>query len=178
MIRPGKSAAVAFGLALSVAVGVPRYASAQDAGGASCSIEEGSPKEVATAYLRLSSASGAKDKAGKAKSLREAVKSASTGIEKGQNVPGRNYIMAKAYVLMLTDSIVSENTTRADLGLVGGSPTERVDVIVAIDSLLDSVEKAAPDCAAETDAWRQNQPWLNLLNASIAAMDRGQVDSA
>ena len=61
MIRPGKSAAVAFGLALSVAVGVPRTAAAQDAAGASCSIEEGSPKEVATAFLRLSSATSAKE---------------------------------------------------------------------------------------------------------------------
>ena len=178
MIRPGKSTFAALGLALSAVIGVPRFAAAQDAAAGSCSIEEGSPKEVATAYLRLSSASGAKDKAAKAKALREAVKSASTGIEKGQNVPGRNYIMAKAYVLMLSDSIVAENATRADLGLVGGAPTDRVDVIVAIDSLLDSVEKAAPDCATETDMWRQNQPWLNLLNASIAAMDRGQVDSA
>jgi tetratricopeptide (TPR) repeat protein len=172
------SAAVALGFALSAAVGVPRNAAAQDAAAASCSIEEGSPKEVATAYLRLNGASGAKDRAAKAKSLREAVKSASTGIEKGQNVPGRNYIMAKAYVMMLSDSIVPATATRADLGLVGGTPTERVDLVVAIDSLLDSVEKASPDCASETDMWRQNKPWLELLNSSIAALDRGQIDSA
>ena len=178
MIRPRMGAAVVLGFALSAALGVPRNAAAQDAAAASCSIEEGSPKEVATAYLRLNGASGAKDKAAKAKSLREAVKSASTGIEKGQNVPGRNYIMAKAFVMMLSDSIVPVMTTRADLGLAAGTPTERVDMIVAIDSLLDSVEKAAPDCATETDMWRQNKPWLDLLNASIAAMDRGQVDSA
>lgn len=178
MIRPRKSAAVALAFALSAAVGVPRYVAAQDAAAASCSIEEGSPKEVATAYLRLNTASGAKDKAAKAKSLREAIKSASTAIDKGQNVPGRNYIMAKAYVLMLSDSIVPVMTTRGDLGLVGGAPADRVDLIVAIDSLLDSVEKAAPDCATETDMWRQNKPWLDLLNSAIAAMDRGQVDSA
>ncbi len=177
MIRPRKGAAVALGFALSAAVGVPRIAAAQDAA-ASCSIEEGSPKEVATAYLRLNGASGAKDRAAKGKSLREAVKSASTGMEKGQNVPGRNYIMAKAFVLMVSDSIVPVMTTRADLGLVGGTPTERVDMIVAIDSLLDSVEKAAPDCAGETDMWRQNKPWLDLQNASIAAMYRGDIDTA
>jgi tetratricopeptide (TPR) repeat protein len=178
MIRPRSSAAVALGFALSAAVGVPRYAAAQDASAPSCSIEEGSPKEVATAYLRLNAASGAKDKAAKAKSLREAVKNASTGIEKGQNVPGRNYIMAKAYVMMLADSIVPIMTTRADLGVVGGAPTERVDMIVAIDSLLDSVEKAAPDCTAETDMWRQNKPWLDLLNSAIASLDRNDLDSA
>src|SRR5688572_18574857 len=172
MICPGKSTFAALGLALSAVIGVPRFAAAQDAAAGSCSIEEGSPKEVATAYLRLSSASGAKDKAAKAKALREAVKSASTGIEKGQNVPGRNYIMAKAYVLMLSDSIVPVVTTRGDLGLVG-APAEQVDVIVAIDSLLDGVEKAAPDCTTETEAWRQNKPWLDILNASIAALDRG-----
>jgi tetratricopeptide (TPR) repeat protein len=69
--------------------------------------------------------------------------------------------------------------TRADLGLAtGGAPTDRVDVIVAIDSLLDSVEKASPDCTTETDMWRQNKPWLDMLNGAIAALDRGQVDSA
>jgi tetratricopeptide (TPR) repeat protein len=178
MICPRKGAALALGFALSAAVGVPRYAAAQDAAAASCSIEEGAPKEVATAYLRLSAATGAKDKATKAKSLREAIKSASTNIDKGQNVPGRNYIMAKSFVLMLSDSIVPVMTTRGDLGLVGGTPGEPVDMVVAIDSLLDVVEKAAPDCTTETDMWRQNKPWLDLLNASIAAMDRGQVDSA
>jgi tetratricopeptide (TPR) repeat protein len=176
MISPGKSAAAALAIALSLALSVPRIAEAQDA--ASCSVEEGSPKEVATAFLRLNAAGGASDKAAKLKSLRDAVKSASTNMERGQNIPGRSYIMAKAYVTMLTDSLVPVMTTRGDLGLSGGAPTERVDLVVAIDSLLDTVEKAAPECMTETDMWRQNRPWLAMLNASIAAVDAGNLDEA
>ena len=176
MIRPGKGAAAALGIALSVAVSVPRNMEAQDAG--SCSVEEGSPREVATAFLRLNAAGGATDKAAKLKSLREAIKSASTNIDRGQNVPGRNYIMAKAYVTILTDTLLPVMTTRADLNLTGGTPTEPVDLVVAIDSLLDTVEKAAPECMTETDMWRQNRPWLDMLNAAIAAVDAGQLDEA
>jgi tetratricopeptide (TPR) repeat protein len=179
MIRPGTNAAIAVGFALSALVSVPRTVSGQTpADAASCSIEEGSPREVATAFLHLNRAASASDNAAKMKSLRETVKSASSGIEKGQNVPGRNFIMAKAFVMMLSDSLIPLNTTRGELGLVGGQPAERVDLVVVVDSLLDSVEKAAPDCGAETDMWRQNKPWLDLLNQAIAAVDRNQLDSA
>ena len=178
MIRLTRSASVALGFALTAAVTAPRSAAAQDATGPSCSIEEGSPKEVAQAYLRLNAAAGATARDAKVKALREAVKQASTNFERGQNIHGRQYIMAKAYSMMLQDSLVPVMTTRADLGLVGGTGSERVDLVVAIDSLLDSVEQAAPDCASEAEMYRQNQAWLNLLNSAIAAVDRNQLDSA
>ena len=178
MIRLSRSASAALGFALTAAVLAPRSAAAQDAPGPSCSIEEGSPKEVAQAYLRLNGAAGATTKDAKLKALREALKQASTNIERGQNVPGRNYIMAKAYTMVLADSLLPVVTTRGDLGLVGGASTDRVDLVVAIDSLLDSVEQASPDCVAEAEMYRQNQTWLNMLNGAIAAVDRNQLDSA
>jgi tetratricopeptide (TPR) repeat protein len=178
MIRLTRSAAVALGFALCGAVIAPRGAAAQGAVGASCSIEEGSPKEVAQAYLRLNGAAGSTAKDAKLKSLREAVKSASTNMDKGQNIPGRNYIMAKAYSMILQDSILPVVTTRGELGLVGGNAAERVDLVVAVDSLLDTVEKASPDCVTEAALYRQNQAWLNMLNAAIAAVDRNQLDTA
>lgn len=177
MIRPTMSVAVALGFALGASGLAPRSVAAQDAA-ASCSIEEGSPKEVAQAYLRLNGAAGATAKDAKLKALREALKQASTNIDKGQNIPGRNYIMAKAYAMILQDSILPVMTTRGELGLVGGTPSERVDLVVAVDSLLDSVEKASPDCVAEAANYRQSQTWLNMLNSAIAAVDRNQLDSA
>src|SRR5688500_1685122 len=178
MIRLTRSAAVALGFALCGAAMAPRGAAAQGAVAASCSIEEGSPKEVAQAYLRLNGAAGSTAKDAKLKALREAVKSASTNMDKGQNIPGRNYIMAKAYSMILQDSILPVVTTRGELGLVGGNAAERVDLVVAVDSLLDSVEKASPDCVTEAALYRQNQAWLNMLNAAIAAVDRNQLDTA
>src|SRR5688572_18824580 len=177
MIRLSMGASAALGLALTAAVVAPRSAAAQDAA-ASCSIEEGSPKEVAQAYLSISKAAGSTARDAKLKALKDAVKQASTNFDKGQNVPGRNYIMAKAYSMMLQDSLLPVLTTRGDLSLVGGAPTERVDLVVAIDSLLDSVEKVAPDCVAEAEMYRQNQAWLNMLNGAIAAVDRNQLDTA
>ena len=178
MMRVTRSATAALGFAVCAAALSPRSSAAQDAPGPTCSIDEGSPKEVATAYLRLNSAHGATSRDAKLKALRDAIKQASTGMEKGQNIPGRNYIMAKAYSMILQDSLVPMMTTRGELGLVGGVPSERVDLIVAVDSLLDTVEKESPDCAAEAAAYRQNQAWLNLLNGAIAAVDREQLDSA
>src|SRR5687768_2092654 len=94
MIRLTRSASVALGFALAAAVVAPRSAAAQDATGPSCSIEEGSPKEVAQAYLRLNAAANATSRDAKLKALREALKQASTNFDKGQNIHGRNYIMA------------------------------------------------------------------------------------
>jgi hypothetical protein len=50
--------------------------------------------------------------------------------------------------------------------------------VVAIDSLFDAVAAASPDCAPETSDWRQQKPYIDLLTASIAAMQAQQFDSA
>ena len=41
-----------------------------------------------------------------------------------------------------------------------------------------AVEQAAPECKAVISQWRQQKPWLNALNASINALNAGQLDSA
>src|SRR5687767_9030794 len=108
MSRIGRSAFAALGFALSAAVLVPATAMAQDAAAApkssaeACSVEYNGGT-VGTAYFQLTSATGAKDK--KLASLRNAVKNAAKDIEKGQNLPARNFIMGKAFVTMLTDSL-------------------------------------------------------------------------
>jgi tetratricopeptide (TPR) repeat protein len=177
MIRSGMSAVAALGLALGMmtAAGSAR---AQDVPAApACSVDDGTPNEVAMAYLNLSRASGATAKDVQMKNLRDAVAQAEKNIERGQNLPGRAYIMAKAYVLMLSDTLIPLQATRGAVGLTS-NPAAPVDMIVAIDSLLDVVESAHPDCAAEIEGWRQNNVWLDILNKAIVALDAQQLDSA
>ena len=67
--------------------------------------------------------------------------------------------------------------TRGELGL-SKDPTVSVDLYAAADSAFSAIERASPKCAAVTKQWRQQKPWLNMLNASIAALNAGQLDSA
>jgi Tfp pilus assembly protein PilF len=48
----------------------------------------------------------------------------------------------------------------------------------AADSAFNAVERASPQCATLIRQWRQQKPWLNTLNASINALNAGQLDSA
>ena len=177
MIRTGKRAVPALGLAVSMMAVGAGGAWAQDPPPA-CSADDSKPTEVGMAYLRLSQVSSAPGKEQALKTLREAVGQAEKNIDRGQNIPGRAYIMAKAYVLILTDTLVpSPMTTRGAVGLTT-NPTASVDLVVAVDSLLDILEKAHPDCVAETEQWRQNPVWLDILNKAIVALDAQQVDSA
>jgi tetratricopeptide (TPR) repeat protein len=180
MSRIGRSAFAALGFALSAAVLVPAAAMAQDAAATKSSAEACSVEynggTVGTAYFQLTSSMGAaRDK--KLAGLRNAVKNAAKDIEKGQNLPARNFIMGKAFVTMLTDSLVTASTTRGQLGLET-NPTAPVDLIVTIDSLFDAVVAASPDCAPETSDWRQQKPWIDLLQGAIVAMQLQQFDSA
>ena len=179
MSRIGRSACAALGFALSAAMFAPAVALAQDAAAPksaadACSIDYVGGS-VPTAYYQLTSASGDKNK--KLGTLRKAVENAAKDIEKGQGLPARNFIMGKAFVVMLTDSLVPMNTTRGQLGLLT-NPQAPVDVVFAIDSLFDAVAAATPDCVPEINDWRQQRPWLDLLNAAIAAMQAQKFDSA
>ena len=176
MIRPGMRAVAALGLAVCMTAVAAGGAWAQEPA-AVCSADDSRPNEVAMAYLHLSQVSAQPGKEQQVKKLRDAVAQAEKNMDRGQNLPGRAYIMAKAYVLMLSDSLVQPPVTRGMLGLTT-TPTAQVDLVVAIDSLLDIVEKAHPDCATETEGWRQNNVWLDILNKAIVALDAGQIDSA
>jgi tetratricopeptide (TPR) repeat protein len=177
MIRSGKRAVAALGLGVSlVAVGAGG-AWAQDPPAATCSADDSKPSEVGIAYLRLSQVSSAPGKEQALKNLREAIIQAEKNIERGQNLPGRAYIMAKAYVLMLSDTLVPPVTTRGAVGL-STNPAGSLDLVVAVDSLLDILEAAHPDCVSETEQWRQNNVWLDILNKAIVALDAGLLDSA
>jgi tetratricopeptide (TPR) repeat protein len=78
---------------------------------------------------------------------------------------------------MLTRSGVSAVSPRGVLGLTS-NPTGIVDLFASADSAFTVVERAKPECAALIRQWRQQKPWLNMLNSAINALNAGQLDSA
>jgi tetratricopeptide (TPR) repeat protein len=102
---------------------------------------------------------------------------ASTNIERGINLAGRNLVMAKALFGIVSIAGLPQQMTRGDLGLTT-SPAEQVDVMVAMDSLFTSVEKSNPSCVAEIQSYRFSQPWIDLVQAAGRLIEAQQADSA
>jgi tetratricopeptide (TPR) repeat protein len=143
-----------------------------------CTIDESSPREVARAYLALGQAGGAE--AGgenRMRYLRDAVRLANENMDRGQNVLGRNYIMARAFMMMLEEPGVSAHTTRGQVGFTL-TPQQPIDLLAASDSLFTLVAQERPDCAEDVADWRLRQPWLDIINDAVAQLQAGQLDSA
>ena len=97
--------------------------------------------------------------------------------DKTDNLVARDYILGEAYVLMLARPGVSAVSRRSALGLTT-NPTAMIDLFAGADSVFTVVEQAKPECAALINQWRQQKPWLNMLNSAINALNAGQLDSA
>jgi tetratricopeptide (TPR) repeat protein len=144
-----------------------------------CDVNETSPTELVRAILALQGAMSA-DTAGGARlrQVRSVIMNASANIEKGQNIPGRNYIMAKALFVVAGIKGFPVQTTRGELGFTT-SPAIPVDLYVAMDSLFTSVEQSNPNCSDEIQQFYRFSPvWLALMQDASALLQAGQTDSA
>jgi Tfp pilus assembly protein PilF len=92
-------------------------------------------------------------------------------------MPLRNFIMAKAIFLALQVKDFPVKTTRGELGLLL-SPSDSVDLVVALDSLLTSVENTTPACASETNAFRFTQLFVDMLQQATEYLRAEKLDSA
>ncbi len=155
--------------AMLVAVAAPL--SAQDA---SCDPTANTKGDIAKAQFALSRAMGLGDAADPTKDLQEVIRLAESGTD---NPVARNFLKGEAYVLLLSRPNAPAVWTRAQLGLTS-NPTATVDLFAAADTAFTTVERAMPNCATLTRQWRQQKPWLTTLNASINALNAGQLDSA
>jgi tetratricopeptide (TPR) repeat protein len=144
-----------------------------------CAVDEGTPSEVARAFLIISevaSAHGA-DSASTKKKLADAVQLLTAA---GPNVPnpvGHAYELGKLLVLWSAQPGVSLTMTRGALGFAT-NPQQSVNLPAAIDSAFSVVEKAMPECEATTQVWRSQKVWSNLVNTSVQELNAGAVDSA
>ena len=90
---------------------------------------------------------------------------------------GRAYYLGQAYVLILEQPGVVISGPRASYG-IATEPTANVDLLAAADTAFTLVEKAQPACKTEIEQWREQKPWLESVNAAIAASNAGHDDSA
>ena len=173
---PGALSAVAVaGAALSAAPAAAQQPAAPAA--ATCDVDQNKPGSLGLAVLSISRVQSSTDTATKYKAVREAVKRVSEdGNAVKQNPTGTAFTLAQAYATLAQDVRLANAATRADVGL-GGTATERVDLLKLVDSTLTVVEQAKPGCAQQTDQLRQFA-WLGTTNAALAALNAQQADSA
>jgi tetratricopeptide (TPR) repeat protein len=162
-------------LAMALTVGGSATAIAQE-----CDIDEGKPGEIARAMLSITQASNPDERPDrKVQSLQRAVKQLTDDAAKldRANAAGRNFVLGKAYVLWMQQPNIGYQATRGQLGF-STSPEATVDLIAAADSAFDVVTQLMPHCAAMLEDWRQQQPWVELVNGAIQAINSNQLDSA
>jgi tetratricopeptide (TPR) repeat protein len=130
--------------------------------------------DIGKAQFSITRAINTSESGNPTKDLQEVLRLVETG---NDNPVARNYLKAEAYILLLSRPNAPAVWTRGDLGLAK-DPTKTIDLYVAADSAFTAVELASPECAGLIKQWRQQKPWLNALNASINALNNGQLDSA
>jgi tetratricopeptide (TPR) repeat protein len=181
MTRMVRKGAVISAATLIVAAGmvVPAGVRAQNppaAAAVDCDINENSPRDVQRAYLALAGAPNDTILEQAIASMRPVITYASTDLASGQNIPARHWIIAQAISRMLKAKAPAM-TTRGAIGLEN-NPGDRIDLVVALDSLLRSVEASNPNCADDAQRLRFGEAWLHLYEQATVVLHAGNPDSA
>ncbi|MGH7663850.1 MAG: FxLYD domain-containing protein [Gemmatimonadaceae bacterium] len=162
----GKSALAA----LALATGLAGTAQAQT----ECRIQE--TGDVAKASFLVTAARSAGDPAAASKQARQAVETLMDDPEDMD--PGtRSFVLGQAYIELAQESAPTYTMRRGDAGLEENEDG-RIDLLLAADSALDRAEAARPGCVAHIAEYRQQEPWLGLLNAGVEQLNAGNLDSA
>jgi len=141
-----------------------------------CEVDEGKPGEVARAMLALQVAQTASKPEDVAKQLRSAIGSLEKA-DKTKNPVGQNFVLGKTLVMWLAQPNEPAMTTRGAVGFTQ-NPQAPLDLVVSIDSAFSVVEKAMPECAVQTSAWRAQKGWVAMINDAIAQLNAEHADSA
>lgn len=137
-----------------------------------CEIRE--TGDIAKATFTLTRARGDQNPQQATKHLRDALKTLNNRPERMDAV-GRNFVLGQVYVEWAKQAAPTYRMNRADVGLSGEG---QIDLLAAADSAFRAVEQAKPECRAEVAQYRQQQPWLDLINAGVNALNADQLDSA
>lgn len=148
---------------------------------AAAACDPGASQAVAKATLFLQqAATSVKAKQDASRPLKLAIGALTTPSKDSKEIAdsvGRAYYLGQAYILMLEQPGVAMSGPRASYG-IATEPTANVDLLAAADSAFTLVEKTQPACKAEIDQWREQKPWLESVNAAIAAINAEHYDSA
>ena len=140
-----------------------------------CPIDVNTPKEVAIANLQRQKLINATNDAVATAAVRDAVRGLYDS-RAAANPLGRDWVLAQILVLAVDHG--GDQRTRGDLGLPGASKTDKIDMLVMIDSLMTIVEKGNPQCAPEAGEWRQYHPYSITVQAAYKALSAGQTGAA
>ncbi len=164
--------------ALLCAAGV---AGAQGTAPAAPACDPGASQAVAKATLYLQqAASSVNAKQDASKPLKAAIGELTAPTKDAKEAAdsvGRAYYLGQAYILMLQQPGVPVSGPRATYG-IATQPTANIDLLAAADTAFTLVEKAQPGCRTEIAQWREQKPWLESVNAAIAAANADHYDSA
>lgn len=177
MMNSSRSAAAVLVCAASVVCGPVASAQATPAAATVPACDPGASQAVAKASLFLQrAAQEVQAKQDASKDLKQAI-TALTTPSKENDAAGRAYYLGQAYILYLQQPGVSPVGQRASYG-IATNPTGTIDLFAAADTAFNAVEAAQPGCKAELAQWREQKPWLDVLNAAINAVNAQKYDSA
>ena len=140
-----------------------------------CPIDVNTPKEVAIANLQRQKLINATNDAVATAAVRDAIRGLYDS-RSAANPLGRDWVLAQ--ILTLAVDHGGDLRTRGDLGLPGANKTDKVDMLVMIDSLMTIVEKGNPQCVPEATEWRQYHPYSTTVQAAYKALNAGQTGPA
>jgi tetratricopeptide (TPR) repeat protein len=161
----------ASGAALALLTAATSTAAAQG----KCEMNTGSPFQLRSAEIYMSKLGTGKPTE-VTKHAQNTVEVLTKDAQKINNVAGRNYLLARILHWWSTRPEVDYVALRGDLGYVT-EPDAQIDLIAAIDTALDAVEAAMPDCAARVDTLRR-QAWTTQVNAASQNLNDDLLDSA
>lgn len=158
---------------------VPTTADAQPGGvAAACNIDPNTPKELAVMSLTFQRAKSAANPEDRKKILMGVMKELDTKPQRFEkNLAGFHYTMSQALVMWAVEPGVGAAPARATLGFVT-NPTESYDIVDGLDAAFKGIVEAAPACADDVKAMRQNEAWLAVTQSALSASNEGQLDSA
>lgn len=165
--------------AATITAVVPATVVAQPGGvAASCDIDVNQPKELAVLSLSYQQAKASQNPEQRKKLLTTMTKELDTKPERfAKNAVGYQYMLSEVLKMWALEPGISATPVRSSLGFVS-TPTESVDLLVAVDAAYKAIVAASPACEADIKAQRQNELWLAQTQAALSASNAGQLDSA
>jgi hypothetical protein len=143
----------------------------------SCQIDQNDPTELVSANLFLSKAEGSKgDTASQTKDYQAVVGVLTGKNAKINNVAGRDYVLARAYIGFLDRPGAAYVGPRSSFGFKD-DPTSTYDLVAGLDTLANGLQAAKPECAQQAANLREHV-YVPLVNQGIQLLNAKNLDSA
>lgn len=143
----------------------------------SCNVNEGGPFQLTSARIYINKAWDVSSKVDERPNhLRNAVKVLTENPEKISNQRGRQMLLGRTLYLWTRDTTVSLTPSRGSIGYTSNT-NQPQDLLAAIDSSFDFIEKEVPGCADSLRVMRR-QLGVRVLNDGIELISANQLDSA